>query len=642
MNSNVKPLLSARMPKCDCLECRYLEQFDYNLGGLNPCDCKVCTGSDLVLSKCRCASCNDIWDPCDCKVCHPDLSVSNVISDVQGKFGYWIKSHNSVKKSGCHNYKGCRLEVHSKMNIDRWRYWMGISGHNDRDLVDLLQFGWPLGYDLDSLPHSSKDNHTGATIFKEETSAYINSEINNGAIIGPFMVNPLDSSLVTCPINSIPKKGSNSRRFISDLSYPKGNSVNDGINLDNYLGNNERFSYPTVDNLVDTIKKFGKGSLIFKKDLSRAFRQFAVDPGDINLQGFKWDNSYYIDCALVMGCRSSAMMCQRATSAICSFMRSQGVSIISYLDDFAGCSPSNVAQSDYDCLGSMLIDLGLSESLRKAEPPASRMEFLGITFDTETLTLEITPSRLIEIHEILSDWSNKRSATKKELQSLIGKLQFAAKCVPAGRIFISRLLDSLHGLKEQSHKFRITLQFRKDLNWWSSFMNSFNGVEMMLDRFWSKPDAVLSTDACLKGGGGWISGEYFSFPFPDSIRRKNWHINILELLVMMVAIKLWSARFSGQKIQLYCDNEATVYVINTGRCKDPIMLNLVREIVFHVATNNFTIRAVHIQGTSNRLADMLSRREDLSITDTAKLDSETASWSERVVNNELFLCQNDW
>ena len=46
---------------------------------------------------------------------------------------------------------------------------------------------------------------------------------------------------------------------------------------------------------------------MFKRDLKRAYRQIPVDPGDIHVLGYKWDNKLYFDTALPMGLKSAAL-----------------------------------------------------------------------------------------------------------------------------------------------------------------------------------------------------------------------------------------------------------------------------------------------------------------------------------------------
>ena len=65
------------------------------------------------------------------------------------------------------------------------------------------------------------------------------------------------------------------------------------------------------------------------------------------------------------------------------------------------------------------------------------MEFLGITFDSKTMTMEISEQKMNEITMELHTWLTKTTARRCEVESLIGKLQFLAKCIKAGRIFLS-------------------------------------------------------------------------------------------------------------------------------------------------------------------------------------------------------------
>jgi hypothetical protein len=58
--------------------------------------------------------------------------------------------------------------------------------------------------------------------------------------------------------------------------------------------------------------------------------------------------------------------------------------------------------------------------------------FIGILFDTQKLTIAIDENRLTEIRLLVECWMHKMMASKKELQSLLGKLNFVAQCVKPG------------------------------------------------------------------------------------------------------------------------------------------------------------------------------------------------------------------
>jgi hypothetical protein len=70
---------------------------------------------------------------------------------------------------------------------------------------------------------------------------------------------------------------------------------------------------------------------------------------------------------------------------------------------------------------------------------------------------------------------------------------------------------------------------------------------------------------------------------------------------------VWGRNWKGLRICMYCDNSASVTVLNSGRCKDQFMLSCLREIAFWAATYEFELRAVHLPGVENRTPDLLSR-----------------------------------
>ncbi|CAC5393055.1 unnamed protein product [Mytilus coruscus] len=230
----------------------------------------------------------------------------------------------------------------------------------------------------------------------------------------------------------------------------RGGAINGYIDKDSYLGNEVHLKYPNVDALVELIKKHGRNCLIFKRDLSRAYRQIFIDLHDVHLVGYKWNDHLYFDRVLSMGLRSAAHICQRVTNAVAFMFRQMGFDIVNYLDDFAGVESVDRADKAYIELKRLLDSCGLEESFHKAVSPSTRMEFLGIICDTSKLLLQIPDDKLKDIQEILHFWTNKRSAKLRDIQSLVGKLNFMASCVRPGRVFMSRLLNWLRSAYDQT------------------------------------------------------------------------------------------------------------------------------------------------------------------------------------------------
>ncbi|CAG2228810.1 unnamed protein product [Mytilus edulis] len=436
---------------------------------------------------------------CDVNVDTLNIKINKVGLVAQDKlndteFKNTIEIHNQIVQSGYPNYLGCRIPVKSGINVDFFRE--NLIDYDDEIICEFLQFGAPIGYQGEMLNEGSSKvkNHKGATDFHDEILAYLLKEATYGAIIGPFDKNPFSCHFKISPLNSVYKKDSVERRVILDLSFPPGRSVNDFISKDVYLGERVQLSYPKVDDLVGIIKDKGGKCLVFKKDLKRAYRQIPIDPGDLHLVGFQWDNKLFADRVLPMGLRSSALICQRITTAVSFMFYKMGYMVINYLDDFGGADTVDKADEAYIALGALLDSCGLEESKQKGVAPTTRMEFLGITVDTVKLTLEVTSDRVLEISLLVQAWLRKKKASLRELQSILGKLHFVSTCVRPGRLFVSRLLNWLRSafpsnVVGSGHKIyrKIPVEVQKDLLWWHRFLSSYNELEVL--RFQCKDSA---------------------------------------------------------------------------------------------------------------------------------------------------------
>ena len=272
-------------------------------------------------------------------------------------------------------------------------------------------------------------------------------------------------------------------------------SVNTGNEKSLHEGVEFALQYPTGDHIASLIAREGPGCLIYKCDLRKAYRQFYVDPFNFPLMGFHWNNCYYFDVVLPMGLRLVAMACQRITSAISYICLQRGFEVLNYLGDFQDVEVPDAAAAAFCFLQSLLVDLGVDESKSKACPPTTRATCLGVNFDTLTMTKSVHADRLAEIQELLRSRSHKTKATKRVLQSLLGKKSFVSKCVKNSCIF-----DLLKGLQPNHHRISLNNEFQKDIHWWLNFITVYNGVSIILDTPWSVPDCVFATNACLLSG----------------------------------------------------------------------------------------------------------------------------------------------
>ena len=174
-----------------------------------------------------------------------------------------------------------------------------------------------------------------------------------------------------------------------DLSWPKGASINSAIHKFKYLDTYFSLSYPSIDHIVHHVKELGPGSLLYKVDISRAFRHLRIDPGDIDLLGILHQD-LFLDGSLPFGFRLRSGFFERYSDAIRFIMKKHNHNaLLNYIDDLIYIGlPSKIYQS-YHFLLSLLKDLGLEVSDSKLVPPSTCVTCLGIQVDTVNKMLSI-------------------------------------------------------------------------------------------------------------------------------------------------------------------------------------------------------------------------------------------------------------
>ena len=77
----------------------------------------------------------------------------------------------------------------------------------------------------------------------------------------------------------------------------------------------------------------------------------------------------------------------------------------------------------------------------KTEGPATCLVFLGIEVDTVANKLRLPGNKLHGLQALLEQWGDRRTCTRRELESLVGLLNHAYKVVRAGQSFLRRMID---------------------------------------------------------------------------------------------------------------------------------------------------------------------------------------------------------
>ena len=115
----------------------------------------------------------------------------------------------------------------------------------------------------------------------------------------------------------------------------------------------------------------------------------------------------------------------------------------------------------------------------------------------------------------------------------------------------------------------------------------------------------IELDDCLSGVGAKCGSQVYARQLPPEF--SDFNIVHLEMLNILVALRVWGDQCSNQKIKIFCDYEAVLVVINSGKTKDRTLAAIARNIKFNAALANVDLHTVHIMGRNNVVADLLSR-----------------------------------
>ena len=123
--------------------------------------------------------------------------------------------------------------------------------------------------------------------------------------------------------------------------------------------------------------------------------------------------------------------------------------VTNYIDDIIGHSVCSEAMKSFNYLKKLLLDLGFEISEKKLVTPSTKVTCRGVDINSENFTVSITQEKLEDILNLCKIWTTKTNCTKRELQSLLGKLLYITKCVKSSMFFLNRMLDLLRSSHEK-------------------------------------------------------------------------------------------------------------------------------------------------------------------------------------------------
>ena len=185
-----------------------------------------------------------------------------------------------------------------------WAFTQYICKGLEQRFRDGFQRGSPL--------KSAQANLGSASEHPEAIEDFVTKECTRGRMLGPFTTTEGLPLLQVNRIGAVPKGHDTGKwRIITNLSFPKAGSVNDGI--DPSLCSE---SYTTVNVIARRFAELGQGTLLAKVDIESAYQLLPVHSQDWPPQAIRWKEGIYIDVMLPFGLRSAAKIFNAVADAL--------------------------------------------------------------------------------------------------------------------------------------------------------------------------------------------------------------------------------------------------------------------------------------------------------------------------------------
>lgn len=446
-----------------------------------------------------------------------------------------------------------------------------------------------------------------------------------GPTFGPFEGPPFDHGIVS-PILGVPKKDG-SVRPVYHCSFPRLRSGGDSTTSLNGGISRASFWFPVFDSVASWLLQWcllenpaprsERSFVIFKLDFESAFRQVPVQEADwplLMLHDAAGDRFLVETCA-AFGTRISADLWLRVANTWKVLLHASGFpATMIYVDDLAAICPADRVWRLLDIAVTLEAETGARIHWGKVFPDGgctSRAAVLGVIVDVGRFSLSLDPrkarARLGQARGLLA----KSSWPVKDVEKLVGALNFFATALPTGRLLLGPIYALTTGgapavIVGPDHAARLALMIWQDLLK-SSLRDSLEQPFLYAPRdvFW------LATDASDAGMGGVSACGAWSAAFGGE---EHWSINARELAAVWLSITyVWPQVFRGCMVHVFVDNDtARVWAghppsSRLSATSRALISALQRTLALHLQAAHCCIVMHRIPTHCNDVADRLSR-----------------------------------
>ena len=298
--------------------------------------------------------------------------------------------------------------------------------------------------------------------------------------------------------------------------------------------------------------------------------------------------------------------------------------LLQYLDDWLLKNPDrHCLAQQRDTLLEITQRVGWIPNMEKSILiPTQRIVHIGIEYHLDRGLIFPPIKRIEKIEQSISILFKTRVTTPKYWISLLGLLNSAVDAIPLGRLHLRPLHFHLFAhwdMRLRNMKALIPIQpdlIHHHLKWWMNRSHTRAGKLLDLP----DPQTHLFTDASNQGWGAHTENcQVLGTWTPEETTL---HINHLELLAILYAMRDLITTLKGKSVLLMSDNATAIcYLRKEGGTRSIPLYIVAKDILLLAHKSQITLRVKHIPGERNALADLLSRKNSIVHTEWTLLQS---------------------
>jgi hypothetical protein len=401
----------------------------------------------------------------------------------------------------------------------------------------------------------------------------------------------------------VPKPGQNNYRVVIDFRHLNRFMVEKGCRYE---------TLKALRNLTRT------GDFYCSIDLKDGYHAVAVHPDDRKYFTFDLGPPppgvggprFVQASALSFGWSHSPFIFTKVMRVLVRALRSRGIRVLPYLDDFLLISRSHSdALRDRDILQTLLHNLGLKRNESKGQwEPQQTVDHLGLSVDSQRGLFLVPPAKVTKIQKaakemIIRAKSNCRWVHSRALASFSGLVLSVHLACPLARYRTRALFDSLSARNGWSGSVQLSGLALRDLSWWASLDSHCGATQRAL---WIPATTqVLHTDAAKSDWGAYLNTTTPARGFFSPEERLG-HITLKELIAVRMAVESFGPQLAGHHVLHWEDNQAVVRIITNMVSKAPAMMRELRRLQAALAKWDIHLQSHYIRSADNP-ADRLTR-----------------------------------